>query len=246
MAFMKAIFTTIIGAALLLSFNANAQDTTNEVSSNRSVKKLGYALRAGVRVGGDGDASTDFSGPNAPGDTKAEYDDTSGPILFAGDLLYTIPMTRRMMVRVGGTLQLLSTSEISFSEDDQVEAGVETHLLGFAEVLHPVSQKIGVFVRVFGGLVVLFPGGDLQQQIDSAENACAGVSNCDVAGGPFFGPTLGLSFGGLYSLGQRVKLRTELMFQHITIDTFSIEANGVEQTVNTTGHRYFLMAGVEL
>ena len=198
-----------------------------------------FAARAGFRIGGGGEQKVERTGQQ---NVEAEYDDTSGPIILAADVFFPIALNDQFILRVGGGLLLVPTVEVEFDSGADSDAGLETDLLGVAELLFPFNAQFAGFVRATFGLGILFAGGDLG---DALDDACNNRNNCEVSGSPIISPVFGGGFGGAYKINPDLAVRAEFMWQHYSYTSIKIEQGNNTQEVSVSGDRFMLLGGVE-
>src|SRR5262249_29509904 len=153
-------------------------------------------------------------------------------------------------VRVGGEL-LFVPSNKSETGGTGYKVGSDLSLDPVVEAVFPVSSTVALTLRGQGGIAFLFPGGDLQKDIDNERSSNCGQGtgvSCTVSGGPFVGYNYGLGGGILVGL-DKVRIRGDILFQGYSLPYGDINAsagsNGVEVTQSAGGSRFWFLGGVE-
>ncbi len=116
----------------------------------------------------------------------------------------------------------------------------------------PIAGVPEVYARGQGGLLTLFPGGDLEDAIDQLKDVCSGATtgSCKVNDGPYHGLTIGGGPGVRFAL-ERVALRLDLVFQWYSVGKLMrTEGTGTGGSLDIsygwTGTRFFFAGGLEL
>jgi hypothetical protein len=204
-------------------------------------------VRAGFVSAGSGTykVECDGVGCSAFNSTEVDYDEKSG-FIIGGDLLFRVVPK----LRLGFGLNYLPTPKVEAKESgEEFESGDELDVLGVVEGVFPVSESVGLFVRGMGGITMLFPGNDHQDEIDTWRKACESTgADCKNGDGPFIGPTFGLGFGVLFLVGS-VGLRAEVWGQAISQPIFkeTLGVGGVESEIHGkfSGSRGLFFVGAE-
>lgn len=138
-----------------------------------------------------------------------------------------------------------SSIEVDGSSSD-FDLGSDLSAQLIVEGLFEVGPRTAIALRGQGGLITLFPGGDLEDEIDDEKRACdqSGTS-CDVEEGPFLGWTAGGGVGVVTGTGN-VALRADLLLSWYGLKVFESSIQDNTLTTNATGNRILLMGGVEL
>ena len=110
------------------------------------------------------------------------------------------------------------------------------------------SPTVWIVPRGQIGAKLVFPDGDLRDDLDADKRACeaSNMSGCDTLDGARPGAQFGLGVGVMFAVSPSVRLRADVMYQYYTINLYTIEALGNKAAVNLNGSRGFLMAGAEL
>jgi len=183
--------------------------------------------------------------------TESPVDDNydQHPGAFVGlDLLAPVSPS----VRLGGAWSLMPDTSIE-DEADTTELGTQSTLSFLVEPTLSVSKKMSVAIRGQVGLVLLWPGGEVDEARDSIEEACdeygTEYDECEVDSVPFTGVQASAGPGlRLHSNG--VTWRIDLLAQAYRITTLHmvVANNGqeLESEVIFQGIRGALTVGVEL
>jgi hypothetical protein len=201
--------------------------------------------RAGFVLGGGGEAETECDGDCgtiAAGDD--DFDDESGFMLgmdFMGHL--------NQNLRLGGGFMFFPSNEVDFDDGGDYESGSDLSALFIVEGVFDVSPVVALAARGQIGAIFLFPGEDLEDDIDDFDTFCNNSAlECDVNEGPYVGFTLGGGGAAIFDVGA-VALRLDLMLQWYTINIAQteVDAPGVSAELhrNITGTRFILAGGVE-
>jgi opacity protein-like surface antigen len=219
-------------AVAVVASDASAQEAAD--------KSVFIVPRVGFIVAGGGTSTNTCSGATCgvTGNVGYDYDDKSSVGLGVDVLAKVAPM-----IRVGGGLLWDPSSKASAFNVTQTY-GSDLTINAIVEGVFPVAPKLDVIAHGQLGLFLLFPGGDLQNSIDSAKSACTG--SCDVNGGPYKSFTFGLGGGAVYHATDLIGVRADLLYQQITsLDLLTTKTNGTETAQNISGHRFWLLLGVE-
>ena len=132
-----------------------------------------------------------------------------------------------------------------------MDAGSDLALQAIVEGVFDISPTVALTLRGQGGLLILFPGGDLSDAIDDEKSLCDSVpvtQKCEVKDGPYVGWTAGGGFGVLFPAGT-VAMRVDLTLEWYGIDTLGLKTSApggdVDTTANFSGNRVILGGGVE-
>jgi hypothetical protein len=108
----------------------------------------------------------------------------------------------------------------------------------------PLSSRLTLDLRGHLGLLLLFPGGDLEDGIDAQTEACAN-EDCDVAQGPFGGISIGLGAGGSFDLGA-ISLNAGLGLQYINVAVSTLRIAETTLDSRYAGARWWIWLGAAL
>jgi hypothetical protein len=228
----KVLIVIVIGFAGNLGMVAQSEAQT-------------FGLRGGLLLSGDGDFKIECDGDCGDTSDEESVDDVSG-LLLAGDVLF--PAGKNIDVGFG----LMYVTKTELEERDEFELGSDLSAVGIGQLRVPLQPKMAFAGRALGGLLVLFPGGELEDSIDAMKDVCdeaPASATCDLDEGPYLGFTLGASGGIRYHTGQ-VVLTADLLLQYINIfnmlDTEVAEGGqSIETWIDYAGTRFWLVAGVE-
>jgi hypothetical protein len=196
---------------------------------------------------GNGTASSSCEGACAGFDVPdTDYGDKTWFGMGIDVLGHVIPS-----LRIGGGIFWAPGSRVEFENSDTTsDIGSDLTTALIVEGVFDASSSIAVSVRGFGGAMIVFPGGELEDAANQLKEICnsAVTSKCDVDDGPYIGPTFGLGPGLIFPL-KTISLRTDLFFQWYE---FKVLKTDIEQTSGSfktetklTGYRIWLMGGVE-
>jgi hypothetical protein len=213
----------------------------------------------GFLVTGKGDYKYDdsYSGSTTqtPAPTSSSSDEKSGFVLGADVLARVAPG-----IRAGGTILWVPSVQASTGGRD-VSAGHQVMIGGVVEPVFAASPTVALALRGQLGVGLLFPGGDLGNQIDAKKASCSqdlaqGDPKCDVTAFGF-GWNLGAGGGVIASLGSGgLRLRSDLVVQYMSqglwsySHTHAASAGAPEYThdvsYSVSGVRVWLLAGLEI
>lgn len=209
--------------------------------------------RLGILVSGSGEATYD---PSCSGtgcasfDTdnlSADYDDKSRLALELDVLAHLGPA-----FRIGGGLTVVPSSTFE-ADTDTSETKNGTEVMPQVILEGVFGGKVAGTVRGFAGLPILVPADDMDDLVETFENACdtykAAGASCSTNSGPFLGYAFGAGGGILGQVGEGIALRGDVAVQYQSLWGPSLEASGggtkyeVETSLSAT--RIWLMAGAE-
>ena len=210
-----------------------------------------FVPRVGVLVAGTGETEENVEcSPDTLCDSETEkndFDDKSGFALEFDVLFHTGPS-----LRLGFGALLVPSVEWEWDEGGgaDVESGTEVTPLFVIEGVF--GHKVAGLVRGFGGMNVLFPGGDAEDLIDDMEESCDGLpsgANCEVNSGPYLGFTVGVGGGVVGQVSDQVALRADLIGYYYRVSgpsqEISYDGNEAQYDSNYSGTRFWLMGGLE-
>jgi hypothetical protein len=196
-------------------------------------------------IGGSGEVDSECRGSGCIDFDDADYDEDSGFGFGADFMGHVTPQ-----LRLGGGFLFVPSTRIDLDRGPDYDLGSDLALQVVVEGVFDVGPKLALAVRGQGGLIGLFVGGDLEDQIDEDSELCRDASfDCKVAEGPFFGWTLGGGAGVILDLG-RVALRADLMLSWYRVKVYGASltlptGSEAELTQFAGGNRVLLMAGLE-
>ena len=223
-------------------------------------------LQVGTLVGGDGEGVSEVDNrcwpvSGCPPDERNERNlgrEESGPT-FGVDLLFGD------QTRWGLSLLYTLNGEFGAARDgDTLKYGTDLQLNGVFEMVPRRWESSELFVRLIGGIVVLFPGQELEDNISDgkdqfrkseADFSKEGISfDWEIQEGPFVGYDLGGGAGIDIQLAAGLALRFQLMVQYWYVDlvSASMEAEGGGATITSdgsldySGTRWWVLAGLVL
>jgi hypothetical protein len=206
------------------------------------VPKIGIGLGGNTEVEESETCSAQYAGCDSA--ETNEYKDSSRVVIGA-DALFGVSENFRLGL---GALFVPSRT----SEDGDLKAGSDLSAFAVAEVVIDASPTLAFALRGQAGAIALFPGGDLQDDIDSEKNACSSGQSgrCEVGEGPFMGMTYGVGAGVIAPLAG-TSARVDVLYHAHRIDRLrEKEDHGAggskEEREKITGHQVWLLAGLEL
>lgn len=202
---------------------------------------VSFVPRLMLSAFGSGELSCD--GDLCDTTAASEYDHTTS-FGVGADLLFRAGS----VIRLGPGFGYLFEYEIEFeNESDEDTVGSDLDVSFVLEAAVPVSPSVWLVPRGQLGVKLLFPAGDLRDGLDEIKEDCvaAGMDGCDSLEGARPGVQFGIGFGAMFALGPNVRLRADAMYQYYKINLYTVESAGGDASVDLTGGRGFLMAGVE-
>jgi hypothetical protein len=197
--------------------------------------------KIGLRAGGTFTRQLKCSGStrcSSLNTSSIDLDDKSEPG-FGADVLF--PVTPK--IRVGGGLFYVTETKAEY-QGRSGKLGTDMSLHGIVEGVFPVSPVVSFTVRAQLGLLMLFPGGDLKDEIDSNKRLCG--SSCSVDDGPYKAFTYGVGGGVLVDVGG-FGLRGDVLYQAFTSMTVEkVSGGGAEASYDVSGHRIWLLVGGDI
>lgn len=206
------------------------------------VPKLGIGIGGSVEREETETCSASYSGCDAP--KKDDWNDSSS-VMLGVDALYGVTPTLRLGV---GAQYVPSRT----ADSGDIEVGSDLSAFGVAELVIEASPSLALALRAQAGGVLLFPGGDMQEDIDAELESCNSMQTgrCEVGEGPFPGLTYGFGAGAIAPMGN-MTVRVDALYSAYSIDrlreTEDLGAGGSkEEREKVTGHKIWLTAGLEL
>lgn len=210
--------------------------------------RLFFVPKIGIGLGGEAEreetetCSASYSGCDAP--KSDSYEDSSG-LMFGGDVLFGVSKSLRLGV---GAAYVPSRT----AEGGDIVVGSDLSAYAVGELVLEASPTLALAFRAQLGGVMLFPGGELQDDIDEERRACtSGQSGvCEVGEGPFPGYTWALGAGVIAPVGN-TSLRVDVLYQAYSIDRLREKedhgaAGSKEEREKIGGHTLWLTAGIEI
>ncbi len=190
-----------------------------------------------------GSGTLECEGDGCVSNRGRDYDHKSAFGLGA-DLLFRTGS----VIRLGPGLAYTAEYDVEFDgASTDYTVGGDFTLSFVLEAAVPVSPTVWLVPRGQIGLLLLFPGGDLRDELDELKTQCnaAELSGCDSLDGARPGAQGGLGFGVMFAVGPDVRLRVDTMYQFYSVNLYTVEGSYGDAAVNLNGSRGFLMAGVE-
>lgn len=210
--------------------------------------QLFFVPRIGIGVGGSVEreetesCSAGYQGCDEP--KKDDYDDAS-TLMLGADALYGVSPS----FRLGLGAQYVPSRTV---DGGDLEVGSDLSAVAVAELVIEASPSVALALRGQAGGVLLFPGGDLQKDIDAEMESCNQMQGgrCEVGEGPFPGFTYGFGAGMIAPLGN-MTVRVDALYSAYSIDRLrEMEdwggAGKKEEREKLSGHKIWLTAGLEL
>jgi hypothetical protein len=190
-----------------------------------------------------GSGTLECEGDGCVTNEGVDYDHKSA-FGFGADVMFRVGS----VMRLGPGLAYMTEHDIELDgSSDDYTIGSEFTLSFVLDAAIPVSPTVWLVPRGQIGLLLLFPGGDLRDNLDELKTQCeaAGISGCDSLEGARPGVQGGLGFGVMFAVSPNVRLRADAMYQFYSVNVYTLEGPGVDAAVNFNGSRGFLMAGAE-
>jgi hypothetical protein len=136
------------------------------------------------------------------------------------------------------------------SVDENYEFGSDLSMNFVFELTPRIAPGVWLVPRVQAGFTLLFPAGDFADELERLADLCeaASLGDCGKIEGMKPGLNLGVGFGGVFAVSESLALRADLLLQGYVINLFTLEPDTPDATLsrNIAGHRFFVLAGVEL
>jgi hypothetical protein len=216
------------------------------------VPRVGFVLAGSGDLEREGTYSGDSTGFNDDTDSNS-FDDKSGLVLGVDGLI----STGKVRFGLGALFTPSTKGEV---EGTSYKVGSDLMLSGVIEPLIPISPTVALAFRVQGGGMLMFPGGDVTEDIDAKKDDCtsdltSGDPKCDVNSGPGLGWSVGGGLG-IVTGGDKVRFRADLLFLHYSTGVWSYEHTHRASpprgeythsvSYGATGNRFLLLTGLEL
>lgn len=257
LASVSAVLAATSGAFAQPAPAFSAEPTTHDPApaaerQDPARERFVFVPRLGLGLGGGGereeseDCSSGYVGCDS---TESDSFEDSSRIAFGADALFGVANGLRLGL---GTLYVPSRT----ADDGDIQVGSDLSAFGVVEGVIPASPSLSIALRGHLGGVLVFPGGDLEDDIESERQDCQSarasgyVVSCEVAEGPFPGIAYGLGAGVIAPLEQ-VSLRMDLAYHAYSISRLRERedlgaAGSKEENEKLTGHQVWLLAGIEL
>ena len=179
-------------------------------------------------------------------DGSVDYDHKISVALEV-DFLFTVAK----MLRLGPSLAYGTTQNVDIDGAGgsvESEIGSDLALDFMLEVAIPVAPKIWIAPGGRLGLLMLFPAGDLDDEMQAWQDACENdgtIGGCDNLSGARMGFDYGLGVGAIFGVADKVRLRGDLVWRGYSVNVFTLSGDGGDETMDLSGGRVFLMAGAE-
>jgi hypothetical protein len=212
----------------------------------KRLPRFNFVLRGALMLGGTGTNEVTCEGDClVVASNSVDYDHEIG-FGFGADFLWGLGS----LVRLGPGIMYVAPNDLDIDGGDSSYAIGSDFSLNFVLELTPrVGENVYIVPRAQLGLLLLFPGDDLDAARQEAQRSCeaAGASGCENLEGARPGFDFGIGAGLLVDAGP-VRVRGDLMAQFYVINLYTLELSGglsARIAENLRGARYFFMAGVE-
>lgn len=114
-----------------------------------------------------------------------------------------------------------------------------------------VATRFRILPRIQGGLLVLFPGGELESSLDEARAGCPSnvVHGCSSVGDTRVGWNLAVGAGALYSALPHLRVRADVLAQYYSVGLYDVSStlgrNPIDVSEHLSGGRLFVTVGAE-
>mgnify|MGYP002633194949 CR=1 FL=1 len=196
--------------------------------------------RLGLLLTGSGTIDASCNGQCDGVDPISEDTTDNSAIGFGGDVWFRVAPK----LYVGAGLVYVPNTEWESSLDGLDTFGSDLTMHAGGAFRTPLSARLTLDLRASAGLVLLFPGGDLNTLIEEQSAACV-HEDCDVAEGPFAGLAIGLGAGGTFDLGA-FGLDAGIGIQHIRPRLSQLRIADTTLDTMFKGSRAWLWLGVSL
>lgn len=211
-----------------------------------------FGFHVGLLASGSGTVESELTSGTASQTEEADYDEKTTAAVGI-DLL----IAPSHGFRVGLGLLYVPFVKLDIEdEDDDFEVGQNLSAMIVLEPVVPVSERVGIPLRLQGGGTMFLAGGDLEDTIDELDRECeegkddGSYLDCEVDKSPFFGWTIG-GGPGVIIAQERTRIRLDLRFQYYRVPGIDASAEvaagaDVSQSTTLSGTRFLLSGGVEL
>ena len=166
---------------------------------------------------------------------------------FGAEALFTV----LDVLRFGPSLFYVLPNHVDLDgAKDHFGVGSDLGIDLVVEAAPAVTRTLRLVPRLQGGITVLFPGGQLAQDLDAVRAVCPdGASGCDGVTGAHVGFNIGVGVGALYTFSEHLRFRADLLVQYYTVNLYSVGArllgNGIDVSERLSGGRSFILLGAE-
>jgi len=216
-------------------------------SAPAKLRKFSVALRAATLLQGAGAEELSCEGECASVVTGRS--DFENHLAFGANVDFMGAVGR--MVRLGLGFLYVAPDRVDLDGiDESYELGSDLSSDLVFELTPRLAPGVWLVPRIQTGLTLLFPAGDLGDDLARLADMCdaSRATDCGKIEGIKPGYNLGLGFGGLFALDESIAVRADVLFQAYVINLFTVEAESPHATISRSieGTRFFVMAGVEL
>jgi hypothetical protein len=220
--------------------------------STAATGRVVLAAKIGIQVLASGTETTEYGCEYVISnlcDETPEYSEKDRSLFtFGADVLVHFAPH----LRLGLGAYVVPSTKLEY-EGRSYKYGTEVSFPAIIEPFWGLSPNTALAVRLQAGPMALFPGGDLQDAIDSAEVSCAAAikqnMNCSVDHGPFLGFTLGVG-GGVLLGNETVRVRLDALLQYVSFPTGSailgLDYAGISTSDSYAGTRFGFTVGGEV
>ncbi len=154
-------------------------------------------------------------------DSSTSYDHHPAVVLDF-DVLFRLGRVMRLGPGISYTSKMKTDTEGA----DDVDLGSEFGLNVVGEPAISVGTRAWIAPRGELGLIVLVPSGETEQSLDLMQDLCYtgdSTSDCSSLDGPVPGFSGGIGAGGIFGVGERARLRADLMLRYYWLQLADFE-----------------------
>jgi hypothetical protein len=219
-----------------------ANDAQDDLPLVAPVLRLGLlAYGRGEEKNGCSGACTGFAPDNA------SY--SHGPALgIGGEALFTV----FRQWRFGPSLFYVLPNHVDIDgASGGFGIGSDLTLDAAAEFAPRIARHFRILPRIQGGLLVLFPDGELKSSLEAVRTYCPSnvARGCGSLGDTVVGWNLAVGAGALYSVLPHLRLRVDVLAQYYSVGLYDIGAsllrNSIDVSERLSGARLFVTVGAE-
>jgi len=212
------------------------------------IKTFSFVPRIGLQAGGSGTLERKCEGSSCISPTSASADyDMKSAFAVGADFMFKVGD----LVRMGPGLLYTNTMDVKgdgATSSDELGSIVDLNFV--FELVPRVSPTVWLVPRAQLGLSFLNTSGATMDSQNVTKNDCtnSAMSGCDSVDNPHLGYNLGLGFGAMFAVSPSVRLRVDTLYQYYSINLYNVSATDANATLtlDASGSRYFLFAGMEI